>query len=136
MHAQLANNREVHRGVIPGLHILLVEDHFDTAAALAQVLAVMGHTVIVASTVSSALAAAASEHFELVVSDIGLPDGTGHELMRELVGRYNLRGVAVSGYGMEEDRRRSLAAGFSRHLTKPISVHELRDALEAIAGEG
>lgn len=113
-----------------GMRILLVEDHVDTAAAIAEILSNMGHDVTVANSVSSALAAAARRRFDFVVSDIGLPDGTGHELMRELVRRYRLRGVAVSGYGMEEDRRRSLAAGFSRHLTKPISVDQLRDALE------
>jgi CheY-like chemotaxis protein len=113
-----------------GMRILLVEDHVDTAAALAELLAAMGHDVTVAATVASALAAAARQGFDFVVSDIGLPDGTGHELMRELVGRYHLRGVAVSGYGMEEDRRRSLASGFALHLTKPISVQQLRDALE------
>ncbi len=113
-----------------GMRILLVEDHVDTAAAIAELLGAMGHDVTVANTVSGALAAAARQDFDFVVSDIGLPDGTGHELMRELVRRYHLRGVAVSGYGMEEDRRRSIAAGFSRHLTKPISIQQLRDALE------
>jgi CheY-like chemotaxis protein len=114
-----------------GMRILLVEDHVDTAAALAEVLAAMGHDVSVASTVASALAAASRQPFDFVVSDIGLPDGTGHELMRELVRRYRLRGVAVSGYGMEEDRRRSLASGFAQHLTKPISVQQLREALDS-----
>ena len=113
-----------------GMRILLVEDHVDTAAALAELLVAMGHDVTVAVNVASALAAAARQRFDFVVSDIGLPDGTGHELMRELVRRYRLRGVAVSGYGMEEDRRRSLASGFAQHLTKPISVQQLREALE------
>jgi CheY-like chemotaxis protein len=115
------------------MRILLVEDHIDTAAAIAEILGAMGHDVTVATTVSSALNAAARQRFDFVVSDIGLPDGTGHELMRELVRRYRLRGIAVSGYGMEEDRRRSLAAGFSRHLTKPITVQQLRDALDLTA---
>ena len=79
-----------------GMRILLVEDHVDTAAALAELLGAMGHDVTVANTVSGALAAAARQDFDFVVSDIGLPDGTGHELMRELVRCYHLRGVAVS----------------------------------------
>jgi CheY-like chemotaxis protein len=116
-----------------GLRILLVEDHPDTAAALSQLLGAMGHRATVACCVAEALAAAARDHFDLVVSDIGLPDGDGHQLMRELSQRYHLSGVAVSGYGMEEDRRRSLSAGFRFHLTKPISLSQLQIAIEQAA---
>lgn len=116
-----------------GLRILLVEDHPDTAAALSQLLGAMGHRATVAGSVADALDAAAREHFDLVVSDIGLPDGDGHQLMRELSQRYHLSGVAVSGYGMEEDRRRSLSAGFRFHLTKPISLSQLQAAIEQAA---
>ncbi len=115
------------------MHILVVEDHADTAAALVNLLTEMGHEVTLAGTVAEALAAAAREPVELVLSDIGLPDGNGNQLMRELVARYGLHGIAVSGYGMDEDRQRSLAAGFSRHLTKPVSVQALREALETEA---
>jgi CheY-like chemotaxis protein len=116
------------------MHILVVEDHMDTAVALVTLLTEMGHAVTLACTVAEALAAAAHQPIELVVSDIGLPDGNGNQLMRELVARHGLRGIAVSGYGMDEDRQRSLAAGFSLHLTKPVSVRALQEALEEAAG--
>src|SRR6202043_3544276 len=67
---------------------------------------------------------------------LGLPDGNGQELMRELSRRYGLKGIALSGYGMEEDRIKSLQAGFSRHLTKPIHPSALREVIREVAGSG
>lgn len=119
------------------LAILLVEDHADTAAALSDLLEIMGHRPIVAGSVAQALAAAEREAgaIDLVISDLGLPDGGGHDLMRELVRRHGLTGIALSGYGMEEDVRQSLEAGFSRHLTKPVTMALLEAAIaEAAAG--
>jgi PAS domain S-box-containing protein len=116
-----------------GLSLLLVEDHADTAAAMADLLELMGHRVTVAGTVASALATAESGGFDLVVSDLGLPDGTGQDLMRELVRRHGLKGIALSGYGMEEDVRKSLEAGFETHLTKPVDFQALKTALEQAA---
>ena len=118
------------------LAILLVEDHADTAMALADLMEVMGHRPIVAGSVQEALAAAEREGgaIDLVISDLGLPDGGGHDLMRELVRRHGLSGIALSGYGMEEDVRQSLAAGFSRHLTKPVTMALLETAIAEAAG--
>jgi CheY-like chemotaxis protein len=80
----------------------------------------------VARSVAAALAAAADDSsLDLVISDLGLPDGNGFTLMRELKDLYGLTGIAVSGYGTEEDRRQSAASGFSGHLTKPITLEEL-----------
>jgi two-component system CheB/CheR fusion protein len=117
------------------LRILLVEDHPDTAEAMADLLRLMGHQVTVAGTVASALETAGSGlgGFDLVVSDIGLPDGSGQDLMRELVDRHGLRGIALSGYGMEEDIRKSREAGFSAHLIKPVTPQVLRDAIRQAA---
>ena len=114
------------------LHILLVEDHIDTAEAMADLLRDLGYEVTVAGTVAGGLAAAArlSGRIDLVLSDLGLPDGTGLELMTELHGRYGVKGIALSGYGMEEDVRRSLEAGFARHLTKPINLQALQTAIQ------
>jgi CheY-like chemotaxis protein len=111
------------------LSILLVEDHPDTAEAMADLLGLSGHQITIAGSVGEALAAAAAAAggFDLVLSDLGLPDGSGQDLMRELVRLYGLKGIALSGYGMEEDIRRSREAGFARHLTKPVN----RQALEA-----
>jgi PAS domain S-box-containing protein len=115
----------------PGpFHILLVEDHSDTAEAMAELLRGLGHRITVAGSVAAGLAAAdQAGRIDLVVSDLGLPDGTGLELMQELYSRYGVRGIALSGYGMEEDVRRSLDAGFERHLTKPVNVQALHTAI-------
>jgi two-component system CheB/CheR fusion protein len=119
------------------LRILLVEDHADTAEAMADLLRDLGHRVTVACCVTEALAAAERHAqdggLDLVVSDLGLPDGTGLDLMAKLRGRYGVRGIALSGYGMEEDVRKSLAAGFERHLTKPINLQALQTAIQGRA---
>ncbi len=118
------------------LHLLLVEDHIDTAEAMAELLRALGHEVRVAGSVAAGLATAAATLeaggiIDLVISDLGLPDGNGMDLMRELGARYGLRGIALSGYGTEDDVRRSLEAGFARHLTKPVNFQ----ALEAVIHE-
>jgi two-component system CheB/CheR fusion protein len=127
-----ADSRAASPSPARALRILLIEDHRDTAAAMTDLLRAMGHRVVAAGSIAEGLAAAASacepggEGVDLVVSDLGLPDGDGRELMAELSRRFHLRGIALSGYGMEEDVRRSRAAGFERHLTKPVSWQTLR----------
>jgi PAS domain S-box-containing protein len=113
-------------------HILLVEDHADTAEAMAELLRALGHEITVAGSVTAGLAAAEQQdgRLDLVVSDLGLPDGSGLDLMQQLHRRYGLRGIALSGYGMEEDVRRSLDAGFALHLTKPINPQDLQAAIQ------
>jgi CheY-like chemotaxis protein len=118
--------------VIPPMSLLLVEDHEATLQVLQRLLMRSGHRVTTASTVAAALAAAASARFDVVVSDLGLPDGTGIELMEQLRDRYQLRGIALTGYGMEEDLRRSQEAGFIMHLVKPVDFQHLRRALRSI----
>ncbi len=81
------------------------------------------------------LAAAAKENFDVVISDLGLPDGTGFELMEKLRAAHGLRGIALSGYGMDEDLRRSREAGFGAHLTKPVDFGQLERALEDLIAE-
>ena len=124
------------RSLSGGLRILLVEDHADTAGALADLLEARGYRVVVAATYGDALAAAERAGpggLDLVLSDLGLPDGTGQDLMRELARRYALRGIALSGYGMEEDIRKSREAGFDRHLTKPVNLQTLEAAIQTVA---
>ena len=120
---------------IQNLQILLVEDHADTAEAMADLLSLMGHRVATAGTVAEALATAGREPFDLVVSDLGLPDGSGLDVMSELSRRYNLPGIALSGYGMEEDVRKSHEAGFARHLTKPVGMTALEAAIRQTVRE-
>ena len=113
--------------------ILLVEDHADTAAILIRLLRRMGHDVLPANNVGGALELAEKEMriapIDLVMSDLGLPDGSGLDLMRELSSKYGLRGIALSGFGMDSDLAQSTAAGFSRHLIKPIDIANLRATL-------
>ena len=115
------------------LRILLVEDHAATAHVLARLLAGLRHEVATAGSIASAKELASQRSFDIVISDLGLPDGSGLELMRYLKSQYNLRGVALSGYGMEEDIRRSAEAGFAAHLVKPTSFSELKDAIDRVA---
>ncbi|MHA3771145.1 hybrid sensor histidine kinase/response regulator [Verrucomicrobiota bacterium sgz303538] len=117
-----------------GTRLLLVEDHADTAEILGKRLRRGGYQVVHAATVEAGLSAAeqaqkAGEPFDLVLSDLGLPDGTGFDLMKELSTKYGLRGVALSGFGMEADVRRSEEAGFLRHLTKPVDFELLKRVL-------
>lgn len=112
--------------------VLLVEDHKPTSRALTQLLSRRNYQVVAADCVAAARAAAARESFDVLISDIGLPDGNGYELMTELRDNYGLPGIALTGYGMEEDVNRSHAAGFIAHLTKPVSVQALDGALAAI----
>jgi CheY-like chemotaxis protein len=119
------------------LSILLVEDHIDTREALAELLRVYGHAVETADSVGTALAAVDGCRFDLVVSDIGLPDGSGLDLMREILARCGegVKGICLSGFGMEEDLAESRAAGFLAHLTKPVNLKELEAVLQRVAAE-
>ncbi len=113
--------------------ILLVEDHEATLTVLTRLLKRAGHTVTPASSVAAALAAAAASNFEILISDLGLPDGTGVELIRALRIDYpDFRVIALSGYGMEEDLQRTQGAGFDDHLVKPVDFDQLRRALRKL----
>jgi PAS domain S-box-containing protein len=115
-----------------GYRILLVEDHEDTAAVLADFLRLRGFVVRTAESVGEAMRAVAAERFDLVISDLGLPDGSGHDLMRHLRASASVRGIALSGYGMEEDIRKSREAGFLEHLTKPVDPRRLESVITQV----
>lgn len=110
------------------MRVLLVEDHEDTNRSLTQLLRRRGYHVQAAHSVESALAAAAHERFDVLVSDIGLPDGSGIDLMQKLKSDHQIFGIALTGFGMEEDLRRSQEVGFNHHLVKPVDLNRL-DAL-------
>ena len=116
-----------------GLSILLVEDHEDTLRVLARLLERLGHAVLTARSVGEALELAARERFDLLVSDIGLPDGSGLDVMRAVRGRHGLRGIALSGFGRDADILRSREAGFEDHLTKPVDFRALQEKIESAA---
>jgi PAS domain S-box-containing protein len=117
------------------LRVLLVEDHEDTARIMARLLRSSRHQVTLAHNVASALAKAGSQQFDLLISDIGLPDGTGYELLEKVQKTATVRAVALTGFGMEEDVEKSLKAGFVAHLTKPVNFQRLETILHQIAEE-
>jgi two-component system CheB/CheR fusion protein len=115
--------------------VLLVEDHPDTARTLARLLTLSGYEVQTAHSVASALQLADTEPFDVVVSDIGLPDATGYELMEQVRDRFGIKGIALSGYGMEEDMRKSRKAGFVEHVLKPVNVSQLSAVIRRVVSE-
>lgn len=121
-----------HRSV----RLLLVEDHADTSRVLSIHLRRAGYDVTVAGNVATALNLAREQNFDILVSDLGLPDQTGFELMRQLQEIRPTPGIAMSGYGMVEDVRKSKASGFSEHLVKPISVPRLEEAIRRLVQAG
>jgi signal transduction histidine kinase len=112
------------------VRLLLVEDHEDTKRSLTGMLRRRGYEVYSASDVRSALDLALSQPFDVLVSDIGLPDGNGHDLLKTLRMKREIFGIALSGYGMEEDIRRSSEAGFSHHLVKPVDINKLDSIIQ------
>jgi PAS domain S-box-containing protein len=114
------------------LRILLVEDHPDTRYVLSRLLAGLGFTVTATGSVREAIEAGSRQQFDLLLSDIGLPDGSGMDVMRQIAGRHNLKGIALSGYGQDEDLRRSREAGFVTHLTKPVNLQTLQDVIRKV----
>ena len=112
--------------------ILLVEDHQDSADTLSQLLVFHDYEVSLARTMAGAIAIADQE-FDLLISDIRLPDGSGLDLMRRLRSNHPIRGIAISGFGTEQDHRRSREAGYEIHLTKPLDFDRLLDAIEQVA---
>jgi PAS domain S-box-containing protein len=113
--------------------VLLVEDHPDTADMLARLLAANGCRVQVAHSVAEALAVP-DDAFEIVLSDLQLPDASGLDLMQRLQERRAVPGIAMSGFGFDHDVRRSLDAGFSKHLIKPVTVEDVLEAIDEVAG--
>lgn len=112
------------------LHILLVEDHADTAMALQRLLTRRGHRVTTVTSVAGAAEVATSgDGVDLLVSDWGLPDGTGLDVIAEVSKTQPVPSIALTGFGMEEDIRRSSEAGFHVHLTKPVDITALESAI-------
>lgn len=115
------------------LRILVVEDHENTLATLTRLLTRARHSVKTARNVAAALESARVDDFDLIISDLGLPDGSGCELIRKLRQTISTPAIALSGYGMEEDLRASKDAGFNEHLTKPVDWKRLRTAIAHVS---
>jgi CheY-like chemotaxis protein len=118
------------------LRILLVEDHPDTARTLSRLLRRAGYIVTCAPDVAGAGMTASRESFDLLISDLGLPDGDGHEVVRRVRASRMAPAISMSGYGMEEDVRRSREAGFAVHLVKPIDLAQLLTAIRKVTAGG
>ena len=99
---------------------------------LSRLLASFGCVVTTAATVKAAIEAADQQTFDLLLSDIGLPDGSGTDVMKHMAMRSKVAGIALSGFGQEEDLRRSREAGFATHLTKPINLQTLQAVIQKI----
>ncbi|HEY7087732.1 MAG TPA: ATP-binding protein [Tepidisphaeraceae bacterium] len=130
--AQLA-----HHGNGEAPRILLVEDHADTLSVMLRLLESMGYPVTGADCVEDAVTLAAQQAFDLLISDLGLPDGSGLDVLRRLKecnggGSVPLKSIALSGFGMEQDVRRSVEAGFDRHLTKPVDADALQRTIREL----
>jgi len=105
--------------------ILLVEDHEDTNRSLTRLLRRRGYQVHSATSLQSAVELSQKEEFDVLISDLGLPDGSGIDLMERLNSNRPVFGIALTGFGMEEDVRKSRDAGFKHHLVKPIDLTKL-----------
>ena len=114
------------------LRILLVEDHRDTRHALSRLLTHFGHQTSVADSTRGALEMMTSRRFDLVLCDIGLPDGSGYDVISKAKAKGPIKAVAITGFGTDEDIRRSKEAGFDFHLIKPVDFQELQSVLEQV----
>jgi CheY-like chemotaxis protein len=115
------------------LSVLLIEDHEPTLRALERLLRQVGHRVTGVTSLKSASAASTREAYDLIISDLGLPEGSGLDLMRQLRDRYAGRAIALTGYGMESDITASREAGFAEHLIKPVDMHQLHAAISRLS---
>ena len=114
------------------LRLLVVEDHEATRTVLNRLLTRTGYQVVTAGNMQEALTAFSAERFDAVISDLGLPDGSGLDLMRQIQRQRTVPGIALSGYGMEEDLRQTKEAGFFAHLVKPVNLDQLRQVLSQL----
>src|SRR5437764_858006 len=112
------------------LRILLVDDHEDTCTALEKLLVRRGHLVAATHNMRSAMEAAVRNQFDLLISDIALPDGNGMKLMMQMRAISKVPGIAISGFGNNGDIEKSLQAGFAEHLIKPVKIDALEVAIE------
>ncbi len=115
------------------LRILVVEDHYDTRQVLCKLLTRWGHQVASAASVAEGLAEAGRQSFDLLLSDVSLPDGTGMDLLQQMGDKRPVYAVSLSGHGMPADFERSRKAGFFQHLIKPVSIDQLKRLLHQFA---
>lgn len=125
-------DREPKPAVPKHRRVLLVDDHHDTCVGMQRMLERHGYKITVAHSAEQAVEKVHSEDFDLLISDIGLPDRSGYELMREVRLKKDLPGIALSGFGSEQDISQAREAGFSEHLTKPINFERLEKTIQTL----
>jgi signal transduction histidine kinase/CheY-like chemotaxis protein len=112
--------------------VLLVDDHHDTCLSMKRMLERRGYQITIAHSAEQAVEKVRTQDFDLLISDIGLPDRSGYELMREVRLSKHLPGIALSGFGSEQDIDQAREAGFAEHLTKPINFERLEKTIQSL----
>jgi PAS domain S-box-containing protein len=107
------------------INLLLIEDHIDTARALVRLLESHGYSITSVPTVAAGLEALERDQFDLLLCDLGLPDGTGMDFIEKVRKTHKIPAIALTGFGMEQDVERARQAGFDAHLTKPVNLQKL-----------
>ena len=123
-------DREPELAVSSHRRVLLVDDHQDTCIGMKRMLERRGYEITLAHSAEQAVEKVRTEEFDLLISDIGLPDRSGYDLMREVRLNKDLPGIALSGFGSEQDVNQAREAGFSEHLTKPINFERLEKTIQ------
>jgi CheY-like chemotaxis protein len=113
----------------PPRPVLIVDDHAATTKVMVRLVEARGFRVLTAHSLAEARAVAAAHDIGFLISDLGLPDGNGGDLMKELHDRLGIVGAALTGYGMDADVLHAKSMGFVMHLTKPIQIHDLEKVL-------
>ena len=119
-------------GVPRHRRVLLVDDHYDTCLSMKRMLERRGYEITIAHSAEQAVEKVRTQEFDLLISDIGLPDRSGYELMREVRLNKRLPGIALSGFGSEQDVTQAREAGFAEHLTKPINLERLEKTIQSL----
>jgi len=136
VHDGETQDQEVDRQPQPAVsrhrRVLLVDDHHDTCIGMKRMLERHGYEITLAHSAEQAVEKVHSQDFDLLISDIGLPDRSGYELMREVRLKKDLPGIALSGFGSEQDISQAREAGFSEHLTKPINFERLEKTIQSV----
>jgi hypothetical protein len=114
------------------VNLLLVEDHHDSARALTSLLENRGYKVESVPTVATALDALARDGFDLLICDLGLPDGSGIDLIAKIRKTQTTPAIALTGFGMQQDIERAQQAGFDSHLTKPVNLQKLEATIRRL----
>ena len=125
-------DRKPEPGVATHRRVLLVDDHHDTCLGMKRMLERRGYQITIAHSAEQAVEKVRTQEFDLLISDIGLPDRSGYELMREVRLEKPLPGIALSGFGSEQDVNQAREAGFAEHLTKPINFERLEKTIQSL----